>query len=327
MENMFDWNDLKAFLAVARGGSTLAASKALNVNQTTVARRVESLETALGLKLFERGQAGSRLTEAGRELLGEAEKVERSTKDFASRAQSHQRGLTGALRITCIELMANMTLTPAIAEFRRRYPDVQVDLIISDQQLDIEKGEADVAIRTGIALPISNLVARKMTDYDFRLYCSRDYAARRGVPATLKDLADHDLIGGDGGLERLISVVWMFEQAGGKAPASRSTTLTNLVHAVRAGLGIAPLPSILADADPTLVRCSDAIDVSRSSAWVVTRRELKDTPRVRAFIDFLVPFMQQDVKRRQVYNRSIMEGGAANDAAPSQGAAESEETG
>jgi DNA-binding transcriptional LysR family regulator len=310
---MFDWNDLKAYLAVARGGSTLAASKALNVNQTTVARRVESLEAALDLKLFERGQSGSRLTEAGQSLLAEAEKVERAARDFETRARAHQRGLAGSLRITCIELMANMTLTPAIAEFRRLYPEVQVDLIISDQQLDIEKGEADIGIRTGIALPISNLVARKMTDYTFRLYCSREYAERRGLPGGPGDLARHDLIGGDGGLERMPAISWMFEQAGGKAPASRSTTLTNMVHAVRAGLGVAPLPSILGDADPSLLRCSDSIEVAKSSAWIVTRRDLKDTPRVRAFIDFLVPFLQQDVKRREAFNRSRMAGGAAND--------------
>src|SRR3954470_24961981 len=116
---MFDWNDLKAFLAVARGGSTLAAAKALAVNQTTVARRIETLEHALSLKLFERGQTGSKLTEAGRDLLGEAEKVERATQAFDSRAKAHRRGLTGSIRITCIEILANMAVTPAIGEFRR----------------------------------------------------------------------------------------------------------------------------------------------------------------------------------------------------------------
>src|SRR5205085_9006743 len=143
--------------------------KSLGVNQTTVARRVEALEAALALKLFERGQTGSRLTEAGRDLMAEAEKVERSARDFETRAQAHQRGMAGSLRITCIEMMANMTLTPAIAEFRRLYPEVQVDLVISDQQLDIEACEADLAIRSGTALPISNLVARKLVDYQFRL--------------------------------------------------------------------------------------------------------------------------------------------------------------
>lgn len=313
MENMFDWNDLKAFLAVARGGSTLAAAKALGVNQTTVARRIESLEAALGLKLFERGQSGSRLTEAGQDLVADAKAVERAATAFDNHAQAHQRGLAGSLRITCIELMANMALTPAIAEFRRQYPEVQVDLIISDKQLDIEAGEADLAVRSGTALPISNLVARKLADYPFRLYCSRDYAARKGLPATPAALAEHDLIGGDAGLEMMPGIRWMFEQAGGKAPASRSNSLTNMVHAVSAGLGIAPLPCIIADADANLLRCSERIEIAEAHAWIVTRRELKDTPRVRAFIDFLVPFVQQDARRREAFNRSLRANAAAND--------------
>jgi DNA-binding transcriptional LysR family regulator len=316
MPYMFDWNDLKAFLAVAREGSTLGASRALGVNQTTVARRVESLEQALELKLFERGQSGSRLTEAGRDLLAEAEKVERAARAFANRAQSHRRGIAGALRVTCIELMANMTLTPAVAEFRRRHPEVQVEVIISDDMLDIEGGEADVAIRTGAILAESNLVARKLVDYTFRLYCSRDYAARRGVPATLQALPDHDLVGGHGMMDGMPGIVWMYEQAGGKAPASRCNTLTNLVHAVRAGLGISALPSVLADSDPELVRCSEVIAPASSSAWIVTRRDLKDTPRVRAFLDFVVPYIQQDGRRREAANRALRAASAANDEGP-----------
>ncbi len=313
---MFDWNDLKAFLAVARGGSTLAASRSLRVNQTTVARRIEGLEQALALKLFERGQTGSRLTEAGRDLLAEAEKVERAAREFGVRAQAHQRGLAGSLRITSIEMFANMTLTRAIAEFRRQYPEVQIDLITTDDFLDVESGEVDIAFRTAVALQPSNLVARRVVDFDARLYCSRDYATHKGVPATLADLAEHDLISGELGLERMPGMVWMFEQAGGKAPASRSNTLTNLVHAVSAGLGIAPLPTVIADADPNLVRCSDVIDIAKASAWVMTRKDLKDTPRVRAFIDFVVPYVQKDIREREAEIRKLRGGDAANDLEP-----------
>lgn len=311
---MFDWNDLKAFLAVARGGSTLAAAKALAVNQTTVARRIETLEHAISLKLFERGQTGSKLTEAGRDLLGEAEKVERATQAFDSRAKAHQRGLTGSIRITCIEILANMAVTPAIAEFRRQYPEVQVDLMVTDRPLDLQAGEADLAVRVVVqTLPDSDIVAKKVVDYDFALYCSRDYAERRGVPAALADLADHDLIGGDAGLDLVPAVIWMFEQAGGKAPVSRSNSMSNLVHAVRAGLGIAPLPSVIADEDTRFVRCSDQIESARATAYILVRRELKDIPRVRALIDAVVPYMQSDMKARLERGRQLRDKAAAND--------------
>jgi DNA-binding transcriptional LysR family regulator len=313
---MFDWNDLKAFLAVARGGSTLAAAKAMRVNQTTVARRLEALEAAIGLKLLERGQTGSRLTEAGRDLLAEAEKVERAALAFESRSVANQRGLAGSIRLTCIEILANMIVTPAIAEFRRKYPEVQIDLMITDQALDIEAGEADLAIRAGLELPSSDLVARKVVDYDFALYCDRDYAERRGAPATLAELADHDLIGGDAGLDQVPAMLWMFEHAGGKTPVTRSNSMSNLVHAVRAGLGIAPLPCAVADANPRFVPCSDRIESARVSSWIITRRELKDTPRVRALIDFLVPYIQQDLKTRLERGRLMREQSAANDGDP-----------
>jgi DNA-binding transcriptional LysR family regulator len=310
---MFDWNDLKAFLAVAHGGSTLGAAKALRINQTTVARRIESLEAALSLKLFERGQSGSRLTEAGRDLVAEAEKVERAAVAFENRAEAHQRGLAGTIKLTCIEILANATITPAIGEFRKQYPEVQIELVITDRALDIEAGEADLAIRNGRALPISDLVARKIADYDFALYCSRDYAKRRGAPTTAAELKDHDLIGGDATLGQMPGIVWMFEQAGGKPAAHTSNSLTNLVHAVRAGLGIAPLGCILADSDPMLVRCSEPIPEASASSWIVTRKELKDTPRIRAFIDFLAPYVQQEMKGRIARNLALRERLADND--------------
>jgi molybdate transport repressor ModE-like protein len=304
---MFDWNDLKAFLAVARGGSTLAGAKALGVNQTTAARRIEAMEAALGLKLFERGQSGSRLTEAGRDLVAEAEKVERAAEAFVNRAHAHQRGLAGAIRVTATEILANTAITPAIGAFRKLYPEVQIDLVITDRPLDIEGGEADLAIRSGKALPASNLIARKLADHDFALYCSRDYAARRGLPRSLSDLKDHDLICGETEVGILPGVEWMFAHAGGKAPAHSSNSMSNLLHAVRAGLGIAPLSCALADADMALIRCSEKIEEATGSSWIVTRRELKDTPRIRAFIDFLVPHVQQDVKARLARNRQIRE--------------------
>lgn len=304
---MFDWNDLKAFLAVARGGSTLSAAKALGVNQTTVARRLEALETAVGVRLFERGQAGSRLTEAGQDLLAEAEKVERAAAVFGNRAQAHQRGMAGSIKLTCSELLANTWITPALGHFRRQYPEVQVEMVITDDPLDIEAGEADLAIRSGRALPPSDLVARKVADYDFALYCSRDYAARMGTPKTLAELKDHELISCDTPQGLLPGVAWMLQQAGGKAPAHTSNSMTNLSHAVSAGLGIAPLGRLLADEDPELVRVSDSIAEARASSWIVTRRDLKDTPRIRAFIDFLVPHVQADLRAREERIRRLGE--------------------
>ncbi|WP_309088185.1 LysR family transcriptional regulator [Phenylobacterium sp.] len=309
---MYDWNDLKAFLAVARGGSTLAAAKAMGVNQTTVARRIESLEAALGLKLFERGQSGSRLTYAGQDLVGEAERVEQAADRFANRAAGHQRGMAGTIRVTATELLANLLLMPGLAEFRRKHPEVQVDLIVTDRPLDLQAGEADVAIRSSVTLATSDLISRKLMDHDFALYCSRDYAARRGLP-TPETLKDHDLIGGEMEMAEGPGMGWMFRAAGGKAPVTRSNTLNNLLHAIKAGLGVAPMACQAADADRDLVRCSGEIEEARGSSWLLTRRELKDTPRVRAFIDFIVPYLQQQSRLQLEHGRRMQAQAAAND--------------
>ena len=294
---MFDWNDLKAFLAVAREGSTLGASRSLGVNQTTVSRRIEALEHALSVKLFERGQSGSRLTESGQALIGEAEGVERAAIRFGYLAASQLRGVTGAVRLTTNELVASAMVIPALVEFHKVHPDLRVDLVITDRTLDLENGEADLAIRTAQSLPASDLVARKICDHRMGLYCSRAYAAQHGVPASLADLKDHDLIDMAPETGEVAAASLMMRYSGGKEPVTRSNSMGGLVHMVKAGMGIGALPCTIGDIDRDLIRCSDAIEEARASSWIVTRRELKDTPRVRAFIDFMAPYLSSHIRR------------------------------
>jgi DNA-binding transcriptional LysR family regulator len=262
-----------------------------------VARRIESLEQDLRLKLFERGQTGSRPTEAGQGLIAEAEAVEQAAIRFANRAAGQVRGVAGGLRLTTNELVANTMVIPALPAFRAVHPEVQVDLVITDRSLDLENGEADLAIRTARTLAPSDLVARKIGDHEIALYCSRGYAARKGVPSSPAALVDHDLIGVATDLSDMPAATWMLRHAGGKTPISRSNSMASLVHSVKAGLGIGALPTTIADTDRDLLRCSDPIEEARVSSWIMTRRELKDTPRVRAFIDFMAPHLSQELKR------------------------------
>jgi DNA-binding transcriptional LysR family regulator len=286
---MFDWNDLKAFLAVARGGSTLAASKALNVNQTTISRRIEALEVALSLKLIERGQTGSRLTEVGQALLVEAEAVERATEGLVHQAMQLQRGMTGSLRVTVNETLANIFLAPALWDFRELYPDIKVEMLIGDAFLDLEKGEADVAIRgTGATLPNSDLVSRKLTDIEWAAYCSRQYAVAHGLPAGPDELNRHVIIGGEGHLSHMPVMQWMAAKGLEAEVHTRSNSLSNLAVAAKAGLGVAPLPKLAAEQDPDLCRCFEIVELL-SSVFIVVRADMKDVPRVRAFIDFMTP--------------------------------------
>jgi len=154
-------------------------------------------------------------------------------------------------------------------------------------------------------------VARKVADHEMALYCSRDYAARRGVPASHDDLKDHDLIDVAMEMGEIPAATWMMRHAGGKPPITRSNSMGSMVHAVKAGLGIGALPCTIGDLDADLLRCSENIEEARASSWIVTRRELKDTPRVRAFIDFMAPYLQQHIRQVEERGRQRIAADAA----------------
>jgi molybdate transport repressor ModE-like protein len=308
---MFDWDDLKSFLAVARAGSTLAASQVLGVSHTTVARRIANLERNLGASLLERGQTGSTLTAAGRELIAEAEVMEGAAARLAGQATSTARALGGTLRFSTTELVANTAVIPALADFRDAYPDIQVDLVITDRLLDLEAGEADVAIRTAQTLKGSALIGRKIADHASALFASRDYIERRGMPKCVEDLAEHDLVGLVTDGREIASVTWLMQQAGPGAVVTRSNSMASLVQSVRAGLGIGVLPTTLADLDADLLRCSTTLAGADASSWILTRRELRHTPRVRAFIDFMVPRLQRQDRQWEEAGRRRLEATAS----------------
>jgi molybdate transport repressor ModE-like protein len=286
---MFDWNDVKALLAVARGGSTAAAARELGVNQTTVARRLEALERDLDVRLVERSQTGASLTEAGLGLVADCEAMERAAISLRQKVDAHRRGVAGVLRVTLSEMLAASIITPLLPEFREIYPDVALELVITDEMLDLEAGQADVAFRGARALPDSNLLARKISATAWSLYCSRDYATRMGLPAAPADLKDHLVIGGTDEPQTIPGLEPILREAPGVTPTLRSTSMTNLFASVRAGLGIGPMPCLLADAEPDLVQVFPPPADSMAYTWLVTRPELKDAPRVRAFIDFFAP--------------------------------------
>lgn len=287
---MFDWDDLKPFLATAREGSAQGAARLLNLNPTTIARRLEALEHRLGLKLFARAPVGVRLTPAGEVLLAEAERMEAAARALQARAEALRRGLGGVLKVTTLEAMANLLIMPGLRDFGRLYPDIRVDLVVTDETLDLEAGEADVAVRAGMALPLSDLVARKIVEFDTALYGSWDYVRRKGVPSNLEDLRRHDLIGAAEGSLPIPAVRWLMDQLPGVAPVARCNSLTTLEAALRGGVGIAPYACLAVDLDPDLVRLLPPFPEMRPAAWLVTTRAMRDAPHVRAFIDFMIPF-------------------------------------
>ena len=283
---MFDWNDLRTFLAVAETGSTLAAGKRLRVSQTTAARRVAALEAALGLTLFERRQAGYVLTPIGEELVDKARAVEAAAGALAEAAATKTREISGTVRLTTQEFFAVSVLAPILRELHDVYPDIRIELDTGEELRDLASGEAEVALRTCSRLEGGGLVGRRIADDRWAFYCSRGYAEAHGIPHSRKDLRNHPIIGGGGQQLWRIYGAWLKENGLEDAVAMQHGSALGLLASVRSGMGLAVLPCFVADMDPDLVRCLPPTEDDRS-LWLLTHERLRHTPRVRAVIDFL----------------------------------------
>jgi len=284
---MFDWNDLRAFLAVAETGSTLSAGRRLRVSQTTVARRVAALEAALGLALFERRPAGYSLTPAGEGLIEPARAVEGAAGAFGEAAASVSRDASGTVRLTALEIYAATLLPPILRELHEAHPGIVIELDTAEELRDLAGGGADVALRASHKLKGGGLVGRRIAPDPWTLYCSRAYAARHPRPHTREDLRSHPFIGGGGeGVWRRYRA-WLQRLGLEEAVAMRHDTASGMLASVRAGFGIAALPCFVADHDPELVRCVDPEPSDDTGIWLLTSERLRHTPRVRVVIDFL----------------------------------------
>lgn len=282
-----NWDDLRYFLATARSGNTLAAGRALGVSQTTVARRIASLEAALGIVLFERRQAGYALTPAGEALVGQAEAVEAAAASFAEAAGAQSREASGTVCVTMVEIYA-VTIMPAILrDLHEAHPRVRIAIDTSDGKRDLGAGEADVALRGGQAPTEADLVGRRIAPDPWTLYCSRDYAAAHRRPRNAADLRRHSIIGGGGDRIWPAYRAWLRRHSLEDAVTIEQSSASGLLAAVRAGAGLAVLPSFIADRDPELVRCLEPSPADRSELWLLTHERLRHTPRVRAVMDFL----------------------------------------
>jgi DNA-binding transcriptional LysR family regulator len=285
---MFDWDDLRYLLAVAREGSTLSASKALGVNQSTVHRRLAELERQVGLRLVHRHPTGYRLTEMGEQLLPRVAEIEESVAALERAIVSVKHELSGTVRLTCPEpILARVLASGFVDRFHDRYPGLELDFIVSDRYVDLAKGEADVAFRSGEPND-ERLVGRKIADSTWAVYASRDYVARRGKPKTPDDLLEHDLIGFDGVMENHRSTQWLANTLPGAHIVARNNSVLGVVSSVKAGLGVAPLPTPIGDAESTLIQVLPPVPELARSWYVLCHPDQRPTPRISAFIDFVV---------------------------------------
>ena len=284
---MFEWDDLRYFLAVARHGSTVAAAKALKLSQSTVQRRLVELERRIGRPLVKRSPTGYDLTEFGQDMLPYAERVEHAVQALEQHRGTVERGEVGVIRITCPEpIMVRLTQSVLLDRFHARYPDLRVEFVMSDKYLDLAKGDADVALRSGDT-DDDVLVGRKIADSLWAVYGSRKYIERRGQPDCVAELDRHAIVGLDQSMAKHRAATWLREIAPNAEIAARSNSVLGLVSAAKSGIGLAPLPTALGDAEADLVRVLGPIPELTRSWRLLTHPDLRQTPRVSAFFDFV----------------------------------------
>ncbi len=280
---MPDWNDLRYVLAIARAGGLARAAEELAVNSSTVFRRLNALEQQLGVKLFERLPGGYLPTDAGEHLLGAAERIEAEAIALERELAGRDTRLSGHLRVTASETLAFRVLTDEIARFRARHPGIVVELGVDNRQLDLSRREADVALRATRPAQ-GDLFGRKLAAIAWALYGSADYLERSGAPATPDALAAYAVIGWQTGGVPVKAAAWLAATVPESAVVYRTNSLINQMVAARAGLGLAVLPCYLAEPEPALRRVLSLPEIT-TELWMITHKGLKDTARVRAFME------------------------------------------
>jgi DNA-binding transcriptional LysR family regulator len=278
---MIDWDDVRYFLAVARGGSVRAAAEHLGVNHSTVLRRIAQLEERLGAHMFEKLPSGYRLTDAGEEVLEFADQMEASSSQLETRVFGRDQSVRGLLRVTLAPTLATHLLMPDFADFARLHPEVETEILSIEEPVNLTNREADVAIRVVYdrnALPL-NLHGLKGPELFGGVYMSRDLLAawRAGAPDRIrwivKDKYDPD---------------WAHQgEIRTTEVAFRTTDAEAQIVAVRQGLGMTTLPCFVGDADPLLVRVPGSALHMHGTLWLLTQGETHKTKRVRLFTEFV----------------------------------------
>jgi DNA-binding transcriptional LysR family regulator len=280
-----NWDALQAFLAVARTGRISAAARRLDVEHTTISRRLAALETALGVPLFYRTNTGYTLTPHGRNALTQAEAMEHAALALTARAREGGGAIAGRVRVAMAPEFASHWLAPQLKGFRGKHPQIDVHILVGTRQRDLSRGEAELAVQSPRPRQ-KDLVAVRIGRTSLALHASKTIVTgarwRITTPETLRGLP---LLTYTSAFHMLQEAKW-FQAALSAAGAYMETNSTHaLLAAARAGVGVAVLPRFVARWHDDLVEVSDA--VATHDVWLITHPEFRRDPKVRATADFL----------------------------------------
>lgn len=281
---MTNWDDLKFFLALARHRSVRSAAASIGVSHSTVARRIAELETRMGVRLFDRTAEGYAPTVAGEEMIEAAERVEDEVAGIERRVLGTDAKLSGEIRVTMPNVVAEGLLMADFVRFGRDYPAIDLNIITSNDFADLDRREADVAIRfvrIGQSPP-EHLVGRRIACFHSAAYATREYVesvALESDPASARWIGWGDRNAFPG---------WVKSSAFPKTPArDRINDVMIQYQAARHGMGLAILPCFLGDPDPLLDRVGLQPPKPNFDIWLLSHPDLRETARLRVFRDFI----------------------------------------
>ena len=309
-----DWNDLRYVKAIADTGNVANAANQLNVHQSTVFRRLNTLEKDLGVRLFERFSNGYVMTIAGEDFYRSAERIETDIFALNRRINGQDTRPSGTIRVTMTDALLLGLLAPCLSEFRQAYPEIELEVLVSKEVLNLTKREADLAIRA-TKQPLETLVGRKVATVATAIYGSKKYLRTHEVSASpvrlgrgtvdpyLNDLNRHDWIGFDETVIESATASWLKQTVPDVRFRYRLNTCMGILAAVKENTGLALLACYLGDSDRNLLRIGMPIPQLEKQLWILTHEDLRYVTRIRTFIDFVASFLTR--RRELIEGRSI----------------------
>ena len=286
-----DWDKLKIFHAVAEAGNFTKATYILNLSQSAISRQIQSLEQALKTQLFERHARGLSLTENGEYLFKTAHEIISKLKDVESTLIDKKNKPSGKLTVTTVVSFGTTWLTPRIQEFMKLNPEIEIELIFDDKELDLSTRQADIGIWMRRPKQL-NHIQKKLIDINYHIYGSAKYLELSGYPKSLSDLNKHNFISyGRGAPSPVFNPDWALK-IGAKddkkrKPIMKVNSVYGLLLAVQSGVGLAALPDYITVSVPNIIRVLPKVEGPKTEAHFVYPQSLKNVARVIAFRNFL----------------------------------------
>ncbi len=283
-----NWDDLRYFLRAAQAGTLAGAARAMGVEHSTIGRRLSALERSLGTPVMIRSPDGLHLTPLGEALVPLVQEADRAIQAVYNRATQQQSRVRLA-----IPTGLTKWFTVNLARLRAAHPQLTLELLTGSAVLDLKKGEADIAIRSG-SISDEDLIARPLGSAGFSLYAAPSYLAHHPAPTNVDDLSGHQVIGYDLALAEVPASQWIEQRLAGATLALRSRELSEMLAAAISGVGLAVLPCMIADEESGLARITPNVLVSRP-LWLVYPREARAIQPVQAVIGFVIDIMAENL--------------------------------